>query len=157
MRDKILRLWRLLDVTPRMFFLYWAFNTVLITFNHYFFNKDGVLPVAHFHTPLQSFHVGLFIAVQSMLVRKRNFWEQICFSVATTSLLELPAYTFGTSVVEPGNFVEQIFGVRNFTLALTMVLSFLIPFNNWVVPLIERTLFGKAPEPSSGTVGPSPS
>ena len=59
-----------------------------------------------------------------MLVRGRSFWYQMMFAVATTSLLELPAYATGTSQIEPGNFLERLFGPANFTLAITLSLSF---------------------------------
>lgn len=140
------RFWARLNVTPQTFMLYWVFNAVLCTGNHYFFNKDGMVPVAHFVYPWQSIHVGLYIAVQSMLVRGRSFWYQMMFAVATTSVLELPAYATGTSQIEPGNFLERLFGPANFTLAITLSLSFLIPLNNAVVPMLERLFFGKASE-----------
>jgi hypothetical protein len=54
------------------------------------------------------------------------------------ALLELPAYSLGTSIAYPNSILDQYLTPRNYTLFMTLFFAAFIPLGNWVVKQIRR-------------------
>ena len=57
----------------------------------------------------------------ALLVRRRSAVDQLAWGTLAMIPLELVGYGLGTSLPCPGNAIEAIFGVRNFSLAMVVI------------------------------------
>lgn len=86
---------------------------------------------------------GLYLLPASLLVRRLSVFQQYLYGLFALAPLEILGYSLGTSRAYEGNFIDQIFGERNFTLAMVIFFGWSLPFGNKAVAWIEKTLFGQ--------------
>jgi len=81
---------------------------------------------------------GLYLIPASLLVRRRSFFDQYLSGLLIIAVLELPAYSLGTSIAHPGSILDQYLTPRNYTLFMTVFFASFIPLGNWAVSQIRR-------------------
>lgn len=62
-----------------------------------------------------------YVVPVALLVRRRSAVDQLAWGTLAMIPLELVGYGLGTSLPCPGNAIEAIFGVRNFSLAMVVI------------------------------------
>ena len=85
---------------------------------------------------------GLYLIPVSLFVRHKSLWDQYLFGLFALAILELLGYSFGTSVAHEGNIFDQVLGVRNFTLAMTVFFAIIPPVGNTLVQVADRLVPG---------------
>ena len=86
---------------------------------------------------------GLYMIPISILLKGRPFFVQYAYGLVAMGLLEFGGFYFETSYAYTNNIIEQIFGIRNFTLAMALFFGLYFPIGNWVVGVIYKRLFSK--------------
>jgi hypothetical protein len=81
---------------------------------------------------------GLYMIPASLLVRKRSYFDQYLSGLLIIALLELPAYSLGTSIAHPNSILDQYLTPRNYTLFMTVFFAGFIPLGNWAVTTVRR-------------------
>jgi hypothetical protein len=82
-------------------------------------------------------YVG-YVLPTALLVRHRRPSDQLLFGFIAMVPLELAGYALGTSVAYPDNLIERAFGMRNFTLAMVVLVAPLPFLVNWIVERMQR-------------------
>lgn len=77
----------------------------------------------------------------SLVLRGLPLREQYAYGLVAMALLEFGGYALGTSYVYPGNIVEQLVTIRNFSLAMALFFALYFPLGNWLVGKIYTLLF----------------
>ena len=85
---------------------------------------------------------GLYLIPASLLVRRRSYFDQYLSGLLIIAVLELPAYSLGTSIAHPGSILDQYLTPRNYTLFMTVFFASFIPLGNWTVLWIRRRIRG---------------
>lgn len=80
----------------------------------------------------------------SILLREKSIVDQYVYGVVAIAFLEISGYALGTSYAFPNNFIDICFGVRNFTLSMTIFFGTYFPLGNWAVAKIEKKLCSKS-------------
>lgn len=83
----------------------------------------------------------LYMVPISLLLRNLPFHAQYAYGLVAMGLLEFGGYFFGTSYAFPDNMIDQIFGIRNFTLGMALFFAFYFPLGNWAVDKIYKSVF----------------
>lgn len=83
----------------------------------------------------------IYMVPISLLLRKLPFHMQYAYGLVAMGLLEFGGYFFKTSYAFPGNIVDEIFGIRNFTLGMALFFAFYFPIGNWGVGRIYQLIF----------------
>lgn len=78
----------------------------------------------------------------SLLLRGLPFHMQYAYGLVAMGLLEFSGYALGTSFAYPDNLLDQLFSIRNFSLAMALFFAFYFPVGNWVVEAIYSKFFG---------------
>lgn len=73
----------------------------------------------------------------SLLLRDKVWHEQYAYGLIAMCLLEFAGYWFQTSYAYPDNLMDQIFGIRNFSLGMAIFFGAYFPIGNWAVKKIE--------------------
>jgi hypothetical protein len=81
---------------------------------------------------------GLYLIPASLLVRKRSYFDQYLSGLFIIAILEIPAYSLGTSIAHPGSILDQYLTPRNYTLFMTVFFAGFIPFGNWAAGIVRR-------------------
>ncbi|MBN1545472.1 MAG: hypothetical protein JW902_02315 [Syntrophaceae bacterium] len=81
---------------------------------------------------------GLYLIPASLLVRKRSYFDQYLSGLLIIAILELPAYSLGTSIAHPNSILDQYLTPRNYTLFMTVFFAGFIPLGNWAVSKVCR-------------------
>jgi len=76
-----------------------------------------------------------YVVPVALLVRRRSTVDQLGWGIVSMIPLELAGYGLGTSLPCPGNAIEAIFGVRNFSLAMVVICG--------VLPWVLNGLVGR--------------
>jgi len=85
---------------------------------------------------------GLFLIPLSAVLRGLPWHQQFAYGVAAIGPIDVVGFSIGTSLAYPNNIIEQVVGVRNFTLAFVLIAGW-IPFvGNNVVEAIAHRLGG---------------
>ncbi len=79
----------------------------------------------------------------SLLLRGLPFHMQYAYGLIAMGLLEFGGYLWETSYAYPNNLLDQLFGIRNFSLAMSLFFALYFPLGNWGVQRIYHSLFGK--------------
>lgn len=128
-----------LKVRKSLLFTYLAVYFICGIIMH---NIGDYFQIARFQYWQQVISCYLFYMVPiSLIIRDKNWFDQYAYGVVAIGLLEVAGYAIGSSVAFPGNFIDQIFGVRNFTLSMTIFFGLYFPLGNWGVCHIEKMLF----------------
>lgn len=85
----------------------------------------------------------LYLVPASLLVRRHSLFDQYLRGLLTLAPLELLGYAFGTSRAYDDNVIDQVFGARNFTLAMVVFFAATLPAGNAAVRWLEARLFGR--------------
>ena len=85
----------------------------------------------------------LYMIPISLLLKDLVWYEQYVYGLFFMGILEFSGYTIRSSVAFEGNMIDRFFGIRNFTLAMTLFFASYFPIGNWGVGLIFEALFGK--------------
>ncbi|MFP5289220.1 MAG: hypothetical protein ACLGI9_26020 [Thermoanaerobaculia bacterium] len=100
--------------------------------------------IAYFSRPWQfaTLYCG-FLVPLSMPLRGQPWHRQYAYFVTAIMPIEIGAFILGTSVAYPHNILEPIVGMRNFTLAMVMIDSWIPYIGNRIVdllwPLVSRS------------------
>jgi uncharacterized membrane protein YhaH (DUF805 family) len=81
---------------------------------------------------------GLYLIPASLLVRKRRYFDQYLAGLLIIAILELPAYSLGTSIAHPNSILDQYLTPRNYSLFMTVFFAGFIPLGNWAATAIRR-------------------
>ena len=76
-----------------------------------------------------------YVVPVALLLRRRSNVDQLVWGTVSMIPLELAGYGLGTSLPCPGNAIETIFGVRNFSLAMVVICG--------VLPWVLNGLVGR--------------
>ena len=77
----------------------------------------------------------------SLLVRGLPWFRQYAYGLVAMGLLEFGGYALETSYVYPDNILDQLFGIRNFSLAMTLFFALYFPSSNAFVSALFQGLF----------------
>ncbi|HEV7670823.1 MAG TPA: hypothetical protein VGS22_20065 [Thermoanaerobaculia bacterium] len=84
-----------------------------------------------------------YVVPVAILLRRRSALDQLAWGVVAMVPLELAGYGLGTSLPCPGNAIEAIFGIRNFSLAMVVICGVLPWLLNALVGGISRVTSSK--------------
>ena len=79
----------------------------------------------------------------SLLLRGLPFHMQYAYGLIAMGLLEFGGYLWETSYAYPNNILDQLFGIRNFSLAMSLFFAVYFPLGNWGVQKLYRLVFTK--------------
>ena len=79
----------------------------------------------------------------SLLLRGLPFHMQYAYGLIAMGLLEFGGYLWGTSYAYPNNILDQLFGIRNFSLAMSLFFAAYFPLGNWGVQKLYELIFSK--------------
>ena len=83
----------------------------------------------------------LYMVPISLLLRGLPFHMQYAYGLIAMGLLEFGGYMFETSYAYPDNILEQWFGIRNFSLAMSLFFALYFPLGNWGVKSLYELVF----------------
>ena len=84
----------------------------------------------------------LYMVPISLVLRNLPFHRQYAYGLIAMGLLEFGGYFFETSYAYPNNILDQLFGIRNFTLGMALFFALYFPIGNWGVNKIYSYFFG---------------
>nr|WP_210423733.1 hypothetical protein [Croceivirga thetidis] len=84
----------------------------------------------------------LYMVPISLLLRGLPFHTQYAYGLIAMGLLEFGGYALQTSYAYPNNILDQLFNIRNFSLAMSLFFALYFPLGNWGVGKIYDLLFG---------------
>lgn len=87
----------------------------------------------------------LYMVPISLLLRGMPFHAQYAYGLIAMGFLEFGGYYFETSYAYPGNYIESLFGIRNFALGMALFFALYFPLGNWGVEKIYMSIFRKRP------------
>jgi hypothetical protein len=85
----------------------------------------------------------LYMVPVSLLLRELPFHRQYAYGLVAMGFLEFAGYFFKTSYAFPDNILDQLFGIRNFTLGMALFFALYFPLGNWGVGKIYKLIFKK--------------
>lgn len=83
----------------------------------------------------------IYMVPVSLLLRGLPFHLQYAYGTVAMGFLEFVGYALGTSYAYPDNILDELFDIRNFSLAMTLFFALYFPVGNWVVSKIYHALF----------------
>jgi hypothetical protein len=83
----------------------------------------------------------LFMVPVSLLVRGLPWFRQYAYGLVSMGLLEFGGYALQTSYAYPDNILDQLFGIRNFSLAMSLFFALYFPLGNALVSALFQRLF----------------
>lgn len=83
----------------------------------------------------------LFMVPVSLLVRGLPWFRQYAYGLVAMGLLEFGGYALETSYAFPDNILDQLFGIRNFSLAMSLFFALYFPLGNAFVSALFQRLF----------------
>lgn len=103
------------------------------------------LAIARFTYWWQVITVYVFYMVPvSLLLRGLAFHTQYAYGLVAMGLLEFVGYALGSSYAYPDNILDRIFGIRNFSLAMSLFFALYFPIGNWFVGGLYKLVFGRS-------------
>ena len=104
----------------------------------------AALEIARFTYLWQVFTVYILYMVPiSLMLRGMSGFKQYAYGLVAMGLLEFAGYALETSYAYPENIVDQLFGVRNFSLAMSLFFALYFPLGNALVTFLYSTLLQK--------------
>ena len=79
----------------------------------------------------------------SLLLRGLPVHMQYAYGLIAMGLLEFGGYLWETSYAYPNNLLDQLFGIRNFSLAMSLFFAAYFPLGNWGVQRIYALIFAR--------------
>ena len=100
------------------------------------------IEIAHFTYWWQVITCYIFYMVPiSLLLRKLPFHAQYAYGLVAMGLLEFGGYALNSSYAYPDNLIDQLFGIRNFSLGMALFFALYFPLGNWGVAQLYQLLF----------------
>ena len=128
-----------LNVDPKLILVY------VVVYLSWGFLMDWVgtvLEIARFTYWWQVITVyGLYMIPISLLLRGLSIHMQYAYGLIAMGLLEFTGYALESSYAYPDNILDTYFGIRNFSLAMTLFFAWYFPLGNWVVTKIYNSVF----------------
>ena len=85
----------------------------------------------------------LYMIPISLLLRKLPWHMQYAYGLIAMGVLEFLGYWLETSYAYPDNLLDQFFGIRNFSLGMTLFFGLYFPLGNWAAQDIARKIWGE--------------
>ncbi len=85
----------------------------------------------------------LYMIPIALLLRNLSWHTQYAYGLIAMGILEFVGYALESSYAYPDNILDQWFGIRNFSLAMTLFFAFYFPVGNALVKVITARIFGK--------------
>lgn len=85
----------------------------------------------------------LYMVPISLLLRGMPVHSQYAYGLIAMGLLEFGGYALGSSYAYPDNILDKAFGIRNFSLAMSLFFAWYFPLGNWAVPKLYTLIFNK--------------
>ena len=105
------------------------------------------LEIARFTYWWQVFTVYILYMVPiSLLLRDMPWFRQYSYGLVAIGLLEFAGYSLETSYAYPENLLDQLFGIRNFSLSMSLFFAGYFPAGNAFMTLLSRRVFTFAKE-----------
>ena len=127
-----------LNADPKLIFIY-----VLVYFTWgTLMNKFGAaVRIARFTYWWQVITVYLLYMVPvSLLLRGRPFHVQYAYGMVAMAFLEFGGYALKSSYAYEDDILDKMFGIRNFSLGMTIFFALYFPAGNWIVGAIYAHL-----------------
>ncbi|MBT8179147.1 MAG: hypothetical protein KJN96_11525 [Eudoraea sp.] len=100
------------------------------------------LEIARFNYWWQVITVYLVYMVPiSLLLKGLPVHMQYAYGLIAMGLLEFGGYLWETSYAYPDNLLDQLFGIRNFSLAMSLFFAAYFPLGNWGVQKVYTLIF----------------
>ncbi|MRH99542.1 hypothetical protein GH721_03255 [Kriegella sp. EG-1] len=77
----------------------------------------------------------------SLVLRHYSFHHQYAYGLIAMCILEFLGYALKTSYAYPNNLLDQVFGIRNFSLGMAMFFALYFPVGNWVVAKLYKLIY----------------
>ena len=84
---------------------------------------------------------GFYMIPISLLLRGMAVHTQYAYGLIAMGLLEFGGYALGSSYAFPENILDTWFGIRNFSLAMSLFFAWYFPLGNWVVTRLHSVIF----------------
>lgn len=85
----------------------------------------------------------LYMVPISLLLRGMPVHSQYAYGLIAMGLLEFGGYALGSSYAYPDNILDKAFGIRNFSLAMSLFFAWYFPLGNWAVSKLYTLIFNK--------------
>ncbi|NAS13186.1 hypothetical protein [Poritiphilus flavus] len=85
----------------------------------------------------------LYMVPISLLLRGLPFHMQYAYGLVAMGFLEFCGYWFQTSCAYTNNILDQLFGIRNFSLGMALFFGLYFPLGNWAANRIYQLVFHK--------------
>ncbi len=85
----------------------------------------------------------LYMVPISVLLRGLPWFQQYAYGLVAMGFLEFAGYALETSYAYPNNILDQLFGIRNFALSMSLFFALYFPAGNALVGGIYHTFFLK--------------
>jgi hypothetical protein len=121
-----------------------SYIIVYLTIGFTMHNVGIFLQIAKFKYDFQVITCYIFYMVPiSIYMRNWKTSEQYVYGMFTMAILEFLGYFLETSYAFPNNLLERLFGIRNFSLVMTIFFSFYFPVLNWLTWKFYEKFFKK--------------
>ena len=87
----------------------------------------------------------IYMVPISLLLRGLAVHTQYAYGLIAMGLLEFGGYAIGSSYAFPDNILDAWFGIRNFSLAMSLFFAWYFPLGNWAVAKLYTALFKDDP------------
>lgn len=123
----------------------WLTYAVVYACCGFLMNRIGIeLQIARFLFWWQIFTVYvLYMVPVSLLLRNQPWHRQYAYGLVAMGLLEFGGYALETSYAYPDNWLDKIFGVRNFSLSMALFFALYFPAGNALVRNVYQRTFEK--------------
>ncbi|WP_339704781.1 hypothetical protein [uncultured Kriegella sp.] len=83
----------------------------------------------------------LYMVPVSLLLRGLPFHMQYAYGLVAMGFLEFGGYALETSYAYPNNLLDQLFGIRNFSLGMALFFALYFPLGNRIVTSVYSRMF----------------
>lgn len=91
----------------------------------------------------------LYMVPISIWLRNMPWFQQYAYGLVAMGWLEFGGYALETSYAYPDNILDQLFGIRNFSLAMSLFFALYFPAGNALVGGLYKMIFTKVPKSDS--------
>jgi hypothetical protein len=85
-----------------------------------------------------------YVLPLALWLRHKPWHGQLMLAAVAFIPLELVGYALGTSIIYPGNIIERLFGVHNFSLVMVVVVTPLPWLGNVMARILDRLVDDEA-------------
>ena len=136
MKQSLISLLPLLKVSRRQLTIYILVYFCWGLFMHHFGSWAEIARFSYWWQVISCYI--LYMIPISLLLRKLPWHAQYAYGLVAMAALEFMGYWLGTSIAFENNLLDQIFGVRNFSLGMAIFFGAYFPLGNTLVSWIDR-------------------